>query len=127
VKLFSAGWHVPQVLPLPLNVSLKKMRLPLAINSACGSGGGGRGLWQDVTTAKHSRSRDSSFIFRGFMIHLLSQTVRYGGELLKILNTVLRAFQRKISMKLLSKNDKRIYARRGFVASQPMYESTPDS
>ena len=29
VKLCSARWHVPQVLPLPLKVSLKKMDFSL--------------------------------------------------------------------------------------------------
>src|SRR5437867_12345201 len=39
VKLFSAGWHVPQVRPLPPNVSLKKISRPFATWST-GAGGG---------------------------------------------------------------------------------------
>src|SRR5437667_2887839 len=39
VKSFSAGWHVPQVRPLPPNVSLKKISRPLATLST-GAGGG---------------------------------------------------------------------------------------
>jgi hypothetical protein len=37
-KFRSSRWQVPQVRPLPLKVSLKKMSLPLAISAACGSG-----------------------------------------------------------------------------------------
>src|SRR5918999_6258507 len=43
VRLFSAGWHVPQVLPLPLKVSLKKSSLPLATSGSPVVFGGGRG------------------------------------------------------------------------------------
>ena len=32
VKLFCAGWQVPQVRPLPLNVSRKKMSAPAQIS-----------------------------------------------------------------------------------------------
>src|SRR5437867_6004680 len=39
VKLFSAGWHVPQVRPLPPKVSLKKISRPFATWST-GAGGG---------------------------------------------------------------------------------------
>src|SRR6267142_753355 len=40
VKLFSAGWQVPQVRPLPPNVSLKNRSLPFAMSWLKRSGGG---------------------------------------------------------------------------------------
>jgi hypothetical protein len=51
VKLSSARWHVPQVLPLPANVSLKKSALPRS--TAVGSGSG-RG--QPSTAARQATS-----------------------------------------------------------------------
>src|SRR6266566_2386902 len=44
VKLFSAGWQVPQVRPLPANVSLKNRSLPLAMSWLKRSAGGEAGL-----------------------------------------------------------------------------------
>src|SRR5918996_331486 len=41
VKLFSARWQVPHVLPFPLNVSLKKRSLPFATRGSPVSFGGG--------------------------------------------------------------------------------------
>ena len=76
VKLFSAGWHVPQVLPLPLNVSLKKRNLPFSINAACGSIGEGGGLEQEKNAVRHRGYKIISFIIRGLMALLLSRMVR---------------------------------------------------
>jgi hypothetical protein len=49
VKLFWAGWQVPQVRPFPLNVSLKKISLPLETRSLGRDGG-----------ALHAESVDNS-------------------------------------------------------------------
>src|SRR5882762_4659542 len=53
VKLFSAGWQVPQVRPLPPNVSLKNRSLPFAMSWLKRSGGGGALLQPDSPTRAH--------------------------------------------------------------------------
>ncbi len=52
VKLFVGGWQVPQVRPLPANVSFRKSSLPLATSSRCGSGFGGNNDWQLATRTR---------------------------------------------------------------------------
>src|SRR3989442_11574174 len=54
VKLFSAGWQVPQVRPLPPNVSLKNRSLPFAMSWLKRSGGGEALLQPDSPTRAHT-------------------------------------------------------------------------
>src|SRR5438445_188823 len=57
VKLFSAGWQVPQVRPLPANVSLKNRSLPLAMSWLKRSAGGETVLQPDRATTAHRTTR----------------------------------------------------------------------
>src|SRR5207247_2754199 len=53
VKLFSAGWQVPQVRPLPPNVSLKNRSLPFAMSWLKRSGRGEALSQPDRPTRAH--------------------------------------------------------------------------
>ncbi|MGH7273547.1 MAG: hypothetical protein ACREIQ_03695 [Nitrospiria bacterium] len=54
VKLFSLGWQVPQVLPLPLNVSLKKIFFPFVMSSLSELDGRDGDDWQAESVSNPS-------------------------------------------------------------------------
>jgi hypothetical protein len=58
-RLFWAGWQVPQVLPFPLNVSLKKISLPLETRSLGGDDGASQEESADsAPTRAHNTARE---------------------------------------------------------------------
>src|SRR5438034_5836552 len=82
VKLFSAGWHVPQVRPLPPKVSLKKISRPLATGST-GAGGGVLHAERTDRPAASAQIASASLPLDQIIFEIIDSTILGGADELR--------------------------------------------